>query len=259
MRYKLGIELYRGRRFAEAAREFQVAWAMYPKSARLAFNLARCEERGTNIEAALRAYEAYLRLAPEADDRVAVEATVAALRKRVEALWPEVTIASVPAGAAVSIDGRGRPDPTPSIVRLKPGTHVVKLTLAGHQTASRTLEVEKEKTAALSVSLEAATPTGRPWAWTALGVGAAGVVAGAIFATLLHGDLGTEETSRTSGTTAELEEAQAAANRDVVLMQVSFGLGVVGLATGVTLWFVEDADPVTAGVLPGGGFVRVRF
>ncbi len=280
MRYKLGIQLYRSKHFAEAAREFQVAWELYPKSARLAFNLGRCEERAENIEAALQAYEAYLKLAPEADDRPTVEATMAALRKRLQASWPKVTVASVPPGATVSVNGRAQPGSTPVVLRLEPGSHIVGLVLEGHGAASRTVLVEAGRATAVSVPLTATgaapaaaspatevretTPAGassslRPWAWTALGVGAAGVVAGGVFTALaVSSKEAAEESETTAESRAALEDKQKTANRDAILMQVGFGVGVAGLATGVTLWFLED-EPVSAGVLPGGGFVRVRF
>ena len=284
MRYKLAVQLYRSKRFAEAAREFQVAWELYPKSPRLAYNLGRCEERAGNIEAALTAYEAYLKLAPDAEDRPTVEATMAALGKRLQASWPEVTLASVPPGAMVSVNGRAQPGPTPLTLRLKPGSHIVELTLDGHAAASQTVEVEAGKATALSVRLtatgatpaagrpaaevrEGASPAGassslRPWAWTALGIGAAGVLAGGVFTAMTAAAKDEADSAEDSATTKSdlesIETKRETANRNAILTQVGFGLGVAGLATGVALWFLED-EPVSVGVLPGGGFVQVRF
>ena len=84
-RYAIGRGLYRAGRFADAAAEFAVAFEMMPTSAKLAYNLGRCQERAGQLQSAVDAFQRYLELSPEAQDRGEVEATIAALRRRIEA------------------------------------------------------------------------------------------------------------------------------------------------------------------------------
>ena len=103
-RYQVARQLYLQADYIGAAREFAVAYEMMPASSKLAYNLARSEERAGHLSAAVRAYRDYLRLAPKAADRDEVAAIIAALDKRIEADKPEVVITSDPAGAAVRVD-----------------------------------------------------------------------------------------------------------------------------------------------------------
>lgn len=75
----MGKEAYRRSLFEDAAREFRVGQDLLPTNAKIAFNLARALERARDASAAIREYERYLTLAPQADDRVAVGPTVRAL------------------------------------------------------------------------------------------------------------------------------------------------------------------------------------
>ncbi len=80
-RYTLGRTLYRQKDFVGALREFMVARELAPKSASLTYNLARTFERLDRVTDAIRYYELYLELVPEADDRVQVVAVIAGLRR----------------------------------------------------------------------------------------------------------------------------------------------------------------------------------
>ena len=158
------------------------------------------------------------------------------------------------------------------------------LPIGAYTLGTSSFEVEAGKATALSVRLtatgatpaagrpaaevrEGASPAGassslRPWAWTALGIGAAGVLAGGVFTAMTAAAKDEADSAEDSATTKSdlesIETKRETANRNAILTQVGFGLGVAGLATGVALWFLED-EPVSVGVLPGGGFVQVRF
>lgn len=81
-RYQLGREHYLLGDIESAVREFQGAYDIYPESSKLAFNLARCYERLDRYDEALRYYQRYLELAPEADDHDDVSRLVAGLKRR---------------------------------------------------------------------------------------------------------------------------------------------------------------------------------
>lgn len=82
-RYLIGRELYLQGNLEGAAAEFQSAFDIFPQSAKLAFNLARCHERMGNNAKAIGFYEKYLELAPAgAPDRGDIEKLLAAMKKR---------------------------------------------------------------------------------------------------------------------------------------------------------------------------------
>jgi len=183
-RYSIARGLYAEGRYAEAAAEFDVAFAMLPTSAKLAYNAARCHERAGHLEPAIEAYGAYLRLSPQAPDRVDVEATVAAIRRRLEATLSELVLTTAPAGARITIDDDAPLErPTPVTARLAPGTHRVRFELDGHEASARTVEVVGGQSNAVHAELEATGGVGwrRVVGWSAIGVGAAGLVVGAAY------------------------------------------------------------------------------
>jgi hypothetical protein len=193
-RYKIGRDLYRKGRFAEAAAEFKVALGLFP-SAVLAYNLARSAERAALLDDAILAYERYLELSVGADDAETVRALVAVLKDQRDASLPRVAITTRPAGAAVTVNGSTMAAvSTPATLRLRPGAHILRLSLEGYQTVDRTVEVQPGQGAALEVVLTAraapkveAKPVLSPLGWAgvaaaAVGVGLAGYAVSEAFA-----------------------------------------------------------------------------
>ena len=78
-----GQELYEQARYEEALVAFQDAAAAYA-SPDFQFNIGLCHERLGEPQAAIRAFEAYLRNKPEATDRASVEHRIAELRAQLE-------------------------------------------------------------------------------------------------------------------------------------------------------------------------------
>lgn len=76
--YERGVEHFRGGRFREAVVEFNKAYRADPNPV-LVFNMARAFEEMKRYEAAIEFYRRYLEMAPEADDRAAVEEGLRAL------------------------------------------------------------------------------------------------------------------------------------------------------------------------------------
>jgi tetratricopeptide (TPR) repeat protein len=67
--------------YAGAAREFKVAQALAPDSAKLAYNLARSLERAGDVPGAIAAYRRYLEVSPQATDREDVTRVLAVLER----------------------------------------------------------------------------------------------------------------------------------------------------------------------------------
>lgn len=107
-RYVLGRVAYGQGHFAEALQELEVAYALFPTSVKLAYNLARTNERLERWAEAARFYRRYLELAPAAPDRAEIEAIVAVMERRAEAERP----APAPVSAA--------PTPTPASAPVAP-------------------------------------------------------------------------------------------------------------------------------------------
>ena len=83
-----GQELYEQARYEEALVAFQDAAAAYA-SPDFQFNIGLCHERLGEPQAAIRAFEAYLRNKPDASDRASVE-------HRIEQLYAELDARSAP-------------------------------------------------------------------------------------------------------------------------------------------------------------------
>jgi len=76
-----------------------------PKSAKLAYNVARSLERAGDIDGAIKAYDDYLRLAPHALDRPAVKQVRATLVAELKRQQARLVITSHPDGADIFLDG----------------------------------------------------------------------------------------------------------------------------------------------------------
>lgn len=113
-RYQVGRELYAKDDIAGAAREFGTALALFPTSAKLAYNLARCEERLGRLGPAIEHYERYLELSPKAEDAESVRTLVGVLRAQHGApAAPPAAATQKPAAPAVPAPKPAEPAPKP--------------------------------------------------------------------------------------------------------------------------------------------------
>ncbi len=135
--FEEGSRLYAAGSYRAAIDEFEAANAIAPAAANL-FNLARCYEKLAELRVALEHYGRYLQ-DPEATDRELVERRIADLR----ALPVDLFVSTAPSGARVLVDGHGEPEPerTPSVVRLRPGRHIVRVERDGHLAAERSVDL----------------------------------------------------------------------------------------------------------------------
>ncbi len=181
-RYEIALIAYREGRYAEAAREFDVAATIAPKSAKLAYNAARSWERAGDSEKAIARYRSYLALSPQAKDRATVEATVAALEAQIGPKPAVLVVNSEPVGAEVYLDGATASKAvTPARIEVPAGSHTLRVELDGHAPSGRSVEVAAGEALSLGFTLSArrapAPPWVRPAGWAAVGLGiaAAGV------------------------------------------------------------------------------------
>jgi tetratricopeptide (TPR) repeat protein len=155
MRYRQGVDAYNVGNFHVAVDYFLEADQLAPNAA-LSFNIARAYEKMNDVAAALRWYRDYLRRAPEAPDRVAVDGTIHALESRLQQQGvQQLTILSEPEGATLKVDGSAV-GVTPWTSELAPGAHAVELTLEGYAPEARTVEVAPEHAQDLTIVLGAA-------------------------------------------------------------------------------------------------------
>lgn len=150
-RYQNGRRLYATGDLPGAAAEFRSALALFPTSPKLAFNLARTLERMGELAEAGTMCRRYLALAPDAEDRVTIEALCVSIEQRVEAERPRLVVSTLPSGATVYLDevDVGR---TPLTVWTTVGPHVLRVTAEGHKAALQTVQAERGKM--LPVALE---------------------------------------------------------------------------------------------------------
>jgi tetratricopeptide (TPR) repeat protein len=92
--YRAGVNAFHAGQFAEAIQEFRAADAIRPSPV-LSFDIAQCYEKMADLQNAKSAYQDYLRRAPNAEDRQAVEATIASIDQRL-AQQPKDTVVLVP-------------------------------------------------------------------------------------------------------------------------------------------------------------------
>jgi hypothetical protein len=148
-----GQRLYNDGRYEEAVRAFTEANRIAPHRAAW-FNIGRCHENLGRPGAALAAYEQALALAGDADAgwRADLETRMARLRRRPT----RVLVSSVPLGATVTVDGRAAPEgePTPTVLRLIPGEHLLLLRKEGYQLAARRVVLAPGREVKVDVALE---------------------------------------------------------------------------------------------------------
>ncbi len=257
-RYKVGRRLYKKGDFAGAAREFEVAFEMIPGSAKLAYNLARSEERAGNLAAAVAAYQAYLRLAPDAADKVEVEAVISALERRVRAALPQVVVTSNPPGASVVVDEAEAPSgETPLTLQLEPGAHRLRLTLEGHTSGDEMVQVREGEPNEVHAEL---TPISEPvpwqtWAgWAGVGLGAAGLAVGVVYT------LKAAETSEQGATVKDRVNLGENLDTQHGVSWTGYIGGALFLGGGLALllWPEDDATAWLQ-VVPGGVAATMRW
>lgn len=146
-RFLRGIELADRGDCAGAVSEFQASLDIAVRPSTL-YNIARCQERLHRYDAAIRAYELYLRDAPPDDrDRPRAEATIAGLRSFLGTLSIECNTA-----AEVWVDGRIVGE-APGQLSLPSGQHTLELRAEGYLSEQRDITVRAQSRTDIRIEL----------------------------------------------------------------------------------------------------------
>lgn len=269
--FTAGQALYQQRKYADAAAKFEDAYRLRPHPVIL-FNLAKCYEGLDAFGKALKAYNEYLRLSPQAADKPQVVDSIANLERRLrEQGVQQVRIFAEPKDAKIEVDGKDL-GPSPASAELKPGVHKLVVSSKGLETSTRDFDLPAHKSLELTVMLQppgavAATDTplktpdpkvgepisptqaalatkkppparkGRVFTWVAGGVAVAGLGAGIGLGVTANG-----ASSTLRGSMHERAEAtQLANNANTFGMGANVSYAVAGTAAvaAVVLFFLE--------------------
>ena len=150
-----GVRAFQEGRYADSTRYFRAAYRLGAPPSEL-WNMARSLERLDDPAGAAGAIEAYLarrgQLSPQ--DRADAERELQALRARPSPL----TVTTVPAGAAVSLDAGRALGSTPLTIDIPAGSHTIGVRREGYVATTRSLEARFGR--AVIVSLDLARAAG---------------------------------------------------------------------------------------------------
>jgi tetratricopeptide (TPR) repeat protein len=243
--FETGTSLYREARYREAITEFELAIQLSmtakPEAAGVAhFNLAQTHEKLGDVGAALKSYREYLRLVPRAEDRARVQTIVANLEQRLARGVQDLTIASDPSGAAVTVDDKPR-GVTPLTLELPYGTHQVKVAHPGYELVIRSLELTPQASVRLDLSLSKVAPQekSRLWTWVALGAAAAAAGGGIYFG--VQASRNAEELRASQHGQADADRLYDSASQSQLLANVLYGTAGAAAVAGGALFFVEGS------------------
>ncbi len=155
------------RRFAAAARLFEAAYKLDPDPT-LAFNLARAHEEGGRLPDALRRYRELLTQKPPRQIQAACEKRIgrvegdlvsqgydpATVTQRDYRVRGSIIVASEPAGAEVSMDGKVRGMTPLTLERVDAGEHAVRIALDGFQPVQEQVKLTGREAVPFRVTLE---------------------------------------------------------------------------------------------------------
>jgi tetratricopeptide (TPR) repeat protein len=148
-----GVRAYEAGRYRDAIELFLAANRILPSPAH-SYNVAKAYEKMGDTGGALSWYRDYLRRAPAADDREDVRKIIRSLEKTLTARGvQQVSVASVPPGATVLIDGQPM-GVTPWTGELPPGSHTATLQLRGYHDISKRFELRPDRALDVSLALQ---------------------------------------------------------------------------------------------------------
>lgn len=257
--YNQGKEAFDKEDFENALEAFQKAYDTKPHPVVLK-SVAECQAALGDTAAAVDTFEKYL-ADPEAAGKDSVQKRVEELK----ALPIEVQITSEPEGGRIDIDEADSGQVTPATIKMKAGSHEVKITVEGFEPMAKQIEVElgadnevvadfeTEGIPAVapvespppvepieSTGEEAEPPpmeeesSGPPPAfWVMAAVTGAGLVSGTVFGTMALAD---EEEFNDNPTNSKAD----AVERDAIIADVSFGVAVAAAVAGTIILIVHS-------------------
>ncbi|RYG71602.1 PEGA domain-containing protein, partial [bacterium] len=151
--YANGEAKFKAGDFATALTEFQVADSVKPSS-QAARYIGLCQDNLGKFPDAVVSYERFLAAVPPKLQKEGDE-----IRKRVEeikAMPARLHVVTVPAGAAISVDGKPANAAAPTDIELSPGAHKLAFTSDGYLTQEKDVEARYAAHEDLNVTLEKA-------------------------------------------------------------------------------------------------------
>jgi len=154
-RFDQGQKHYNAGRYNEAVKAFSEAQRLAPHHSAL-FNIARCHENLGDRIKAMDFYRQALDLATDPSKKADIEFRI----RRLQSRPVKVFVSSQPSGARVSVGGKAAPEasPTPTVIQLAPGEHVLLLRMEGHHLEARRIEVQMDKDLPVEVKLRPVAP-----------------------------------------------------------------------------------------------------
>jgi hypothetical protein len=152
-----GDKAYNAGQLERALELFEEAFVLAPV-ADILYRKALCYERLEQDANAIKAYEGYLKLAPDASNRGRVEVDIERLRGRLKAASVAMlSVVSTPTGAKVRIVNGEELGVTPLESKLEPGEYVVEVSAPKRLAAREEVKLYAGQTTRLNVAL--ATPS----------------------------------------------------------------------------------------------------
>jgi len=159
---------YEQGRFTEALAEYRKAHS-YKRFAAFIFNIAQCYRQLKQWKQSLFNYRLYLSKEPNASNRAEVLRRIREMAKQLALqtasarAYGKLTVVTKPPGAQVLLNKlQGKPDGvTPSILRLKAGSHLVAVRKKGYRTAHRQIVVTVGRMSLIEVNLQPLVEPGR--------------------------------------------------------------------------------------------------
>lgn len=257
-----------GERYEEAYQQFKAAYEDSP-SWKILGNLGLTAMHLERYGEAIDAFTVYLKVGAD----TLSEEEVQQFQRDLETLQASVSTLEVRAPAGSNLTDlrkstRGEdvknyytvPETGTIVLRVRPGEHKVSAESEGKSLGTWPVRAESQRTATHVFEIEASAPeddTGAPPepgtrpnripAYVAFGVGGVGVAVGVVFATMYGSQnkkgqnlydscLETGDCGSAERTTVEDHDKNASTAGTISL--VSFGVGAVGVASGVALWIM---------------------
>lgn len=150
-RFSLGTQLFERRDYPRALDAFEQSFAVLPLAV-TAWNIGRCHEQLERWGAAVAWFQRYLWLEPAAKDRVAVEADLRRIERKLAPGVLVLSVAATPAEAAIALDGV-RLGTGWTWLELTEGRHRLEVTLEGYEPSVQDVSIVGVGSRVLPVTL----------------------------------------------------------------------------------------------------------
>lgn len=254
--YEAGSSYYQQGRYEEALREFEEAYRLSSEGRRavLHYNIGLAHERLGHLTEAIEELRLYLEGAPNADDAEIVTERMRTLQNRLDSTGIVLTVSEEGAGVIVDGEPRGT-TPLGEPVRVTPGAHEVRVEKEGFHALTIRVTVPAGERVTVQANLvpasapapaavvqapvdtpprEARSGGAGPLPWILFGVGGATAIGGVLLGMNAIGrrDDANDAAGRDR---SDYEAARDGAKRSALLADISFGVTVAVVATGVIL------------------------